>query len=95
MAWKDEAKRIEFDAKLTALVEEYRIYAYDPDDETDAILDGYDPNSPTVLEGIVCAWSERNMDQWSSNTWLKTDGTSNATAIGLSVILADRMRGVS
>lgn len=82
--WPDSQRKAEFFAELEALVARYpECSADDPDVSEPAVFDGFDPDAPKAVVGVVLlvAWS--NVDDWEEMAVLTPPGQSHYLKAGM------------
>ena len=73
-----------FYTELDALLDRHVRPLLDACDHTDAVLDGYNPDAPTVRTGIVIGVLEQSLDGGWENIWRSSmPGTGSFRAFGI------------
>lgn len=84
----------EFYSKLEALFWEYRDdLRGDDDDDTDDILEGFDPGAPQMVNGIIVCVSLTNGEGWTTVYQGNSPDTNHFMAIGMATELLDHFCG--
>lgn len=83
--WKDEERRTEFFARLEHLLGDYPelLGPQDQEDIVDEVLNGYDPNTPKLCNGIVLVLAYGNLDHWDELVTTQPKAQSHYMTIGM------------
>lgn len=76
--WDDPSRQQEFFTRLEALLNEY------PELTTSNIdIEGFDPATPKVINGLLLMVNWQNLDGWGETFWTNPPGQHRFTSIGM------------